>query len=223
MVKQDARLRSQESGDLHFSTHRRARHGLVRAGRGDRLGGTGLRRHRVRQRHAHRGGGCKVPGNSCKEPAPGAWLKGYAFKFLATSNLSCQTDVYIDSIVTTGPELTFEDNPIQVAANASSFAVLVNFLSDNSANLAFDVTVTYHFEDCDGDASGAQQLTFTVPGTPPDCAVARRSSDRRHNGFTSRATPAPDLRVRTRVASFAPDSARRRRAGGGARSRPHAS
>ena len=31
------------------------------------------------------------------------------------------------------------------------------------------VTVTYHFEDCDGDASGAQQLTFTVPATPPDC------------------------------------------------------
>ena len=30
------------------------------------------------------------------------------------------------------------DNPIQVAANASSFAVLVNFLSDDGGNLAFD-------------------------------------------------------------------------------------
>ena len=170
MVKPDARLRSSESGGTHVSRRTVARGmawsvpvvaiaSAAPAYAGTVSGSVTL---------AY-GGGCKVPGNSCKLPAPGVWRKGYAFKFLATSNLSCQTDVYIDSIVTTGPELTFEDNPIQVAANASSFAVLVNFLSDNSANLAFDVTVTYHFEDCDGDASGAQQLTFTVPGTPPDC------------------------------------------------------
>ncbi len=114
------------------------------------------------------GGGCKVPGNSCKEPEPGTWRKGYAFKFLATSNLGCATEVFIDDITTTGPELSFEGS-ISVPANATSFAILANFLSDNSANLSFDVTVKYHFEDCDGDASGQKQETFTVPATPPDC------------------------------------------------------
>jgi hypothetical protein len=97
------------------------------------------------------------------------WRKGYAFKFLATSNLGCATEVYIDSITTTGPALTFEGNPINVPANATNFAILANFLSTNSANLSFDVTVTYHFEDCDGDASGPKVVNFTVPSTPPDC------------------------------------------------------
>ena len=110
-------------------------------------------------------------GTRARSPRAGTWLKGYAFKFLLTSNLSCQTDVFVDDITTTGPTLVIRpsDNPIKVPAGATSTPLLLNFLSTNSANLAFDVTVTYHFVDCDGDASGPLQLTFTVPATPPDC------------------------------------------------------
>lgn len=116
-------------------------------------------------------GACKLPGNSRAEEG---LRTGYGLKFLISSNLSCATKVTITDIASTGPALSFGKNPIIVPVGASSFPVFLDCEGDNSGDRAFTGSISYTFEDSDGETSAVLTAPFTVHSMTPECGSSSR-------------------------------------------------
>lgn len=117
-------------------------------------------------------GACKSPGSSCK-----SFPKGYKFTFTICND--SPVDIYIQTVAyaVSGTNLDLTDQtskPILVKANQCEVVV---FTADgsNSGNQVFTVNMTVGWNHSpsptgDPDTHTPAVFSFTVPGTPPDCA-----------------------------------------------------
>lgn len=127
------------------------------------------------------GGACKAPGASC---AP--FVKGYVVTMTITNTSHRDVWLYVPPTITaTGTSLSLgyagyksggalETGNIMIPAGGS-VTVELNTTSNNSANQAFDLTLSFawgHTADPADDTEHAGTYvtaTTTIPGTPPEC------------------------------------------------------
>ena len=129
-------------------------------------------------------GACKAPGSSC-----GSFVKGYIVTMTITNSSHQDVYLYVPPTITLEPEvlalgyagysvgggpLQQAPKPIEIPAG-ESVTVQLNTTSQNSANQAFDLTLSFTWGHTADPADDTEHTgtyvtaTTTIPATPPDC------------------------------------------------------
>lgn len=126
------------------------------------------------------GAACKAPGNSCNP-----FRKGYVVPLTITNPSAKDIWVYVPPTITTsGTTLnlqyagwddgsgTLNTGHIKIPAGGS-VTVKLNATSNNSANQAFTLSMTFKWGHTSTPAGDTEHdpitVSTTIPGTPPDC------------------------------------------------------
>ena len=128
------------------------------------------------------GGACKAPGNSCNP-----FVKGYIVTMTITNSSHRDVWLYVSPTITvTGTDLALGYAGYSVGGGALQtgnikipageyVTVQLNTTSQNSANKAFDLTLSFTWGHTANPADDTEHTgtyvtaTTTIPATPPDC------------------------------------------------------